>query len=199
MKLSRMEFLAMNNPVRRLSQRRIEFKVFQDFLSRHSIDLKGKTLLDLGCGSGYSTELLERTFEPVRMSAIDLMPEQIERAKRRKLRARFQIGDAGRLPYAANSFDAVFCFGVLHHVPKWRHALEEVARVLKPHGVFLVEELSKSLVDWEGLVGFKHPEESRFEWWEFEDGLKHAGLGVVDWKRLGLDSIRSYLCQKQIT
>lgn len=46
-------------------------------------------------------------------------------------------GDVARLPFAPSSFDAVLAVHVLHLVPDWRGALAEVARVVKPHGLFL--------------------------------------------------------------
>jgi ubiquinone/menaquinone biosynthesis C-methylase UbiE len=38
-------------------------------------------------------------------------------------------------------YDAVFDFGIIHHVPDWRAAVAEVARVLRPQGRFYAEEV----------------------------------------------------------
>jgi hypothetical protein len=58
MRLGRIEFLAMNNPLKRWLQKHVEFRVFRRHLEKHHIDLTGKAILDAGCGSGYGTELI---------------------------------------------------------------------------------------------------------------------------------------------
>jgi ubiquinone/menaquinone biosynthesis C-methylase UbiE len=49
------------------------------------------------------------------------------------------LADAGRLPLADGSVDAVFAAHVLHLLPHWQDAVDEVVRVLRPGGVFLVD------------------------------------------------------------
>jgi SAM-dependent methyltransferase len=46
------------------------------------------------------------------------------------------VGDAGRLPYADDSFDVVICSEVLEHLPDVDAALSEIARITKPGGKF---------------------------------------------------------------
>ena len=53
MRLSKAEFFAMNNPIRRLMQRNLEFRAFRESLKKHNIDLRGKMILDAGCGLGW--------------------------------------------------------------------------------------------------------------------------------------------------
>lgn len=50
--------------------------------------------------------------------------------------AGFAVGDAGGLPFAANTFDVVVCSEVLEHLPNYERTLDEIARVLKPRGRF---------------------------------------------------------------
>jgi 2-polyprenyl-3-methyl-5-hydroxy-6-metoxy-1,4-benzoquinol methylase len=61
MRLGRFEFIAMNNPLRRMIQERIEFRTFNRFLEKRNISLEGKVIMDVGCGSGYSTELIQKS------------------------------------------------------------------------------------------------------------------------------------------
>jgi len=59
--------------------------------------------------------------------------------------------------------DAVFGFGFLHHVPAWRDGLREVHRVLKPGGVYYMEEYYPSL--YQNIITRRltvHPEHDRF-------------------------------------
>jgi len=50
------------------------------------------------------------------------------------------VTDATSLPFPDAHLDAVFAFGILHHVQNWPHAVREVHRVLKPGEVFSFEE-----------------------------------------------------------
>lgn len=100
-------------------------------------ELKGKKLLEIGCGMGYDS--LEFIRRGVRVTAVDLTPKAVELAKRH-----FQvvgadadevrIGDALDLPFPNESFDAVWSNGVLHATGDTRTAISEVRRVLKPGG-----------------------------------------------------------------
>ncbi len=197
MKLSRIEFLVMNNPFRRLVQKHFEFRIFRQFLKKYNLDLSGKVILDAGCGSGYSSELILKELLPSKLVAFDLMPEQIELAKKRNLQADFFVGDMTRIELPANTFDAVFIFGVLHHIPEWRKAITEIARVLKPGGVFLLEEVKWSFVQTVDHFGFEHPKEAMFNWAELEDGLQGAGFKILEKRKIVVEIFKSFLCRKE--
>lgn len=101
-------------------------------------------VLELGCGAGYGTELVLEQFGAENVDAVDLDPQMVERARRRLTgygdRVRLVTGDVTNLSRALGaadgSYDAVFEFGILHHVEDWRAAVGEVARVLRPRGRF---------------------------------------------------------------
>ncbi len=119
MRLGKFEFLAMNNPLRRWHQKHVELKTFKDQLKKAGIELNDKVIMDGGCGSGYGTELIVNEFHPPRIVAFDFMPEQIALAKKRNLKVDFAVGDLAKIDAADRTFDVVFIFCVLHHVPKW--------------------------------------------------------------------------------
>lgn len=197
MRLSRIEFIVMNNPIRRWIQKVIEFRLLSGFMPKHHIDLNGGVILDTGCGSGYSTELIGNRYNPKELSAFDIMPEQIELAKKRYECARFFVGSITEIDSPSNKFDAVFLFGVLHHVTEWKRALGEIYRVLKPDGVLLIEEVDKTGVDFvDKYLGFYHPGESRFDWPELVKGMKEAGFYVVEDSRIVFSIFHAYLCMK---
>jgi ubiquinone/menaquinone biosynthesis C-methylase UbiE len=50
--------------------------------------------------------------------------------------------DASKLDFPDNHFDAVFDFGIIHHIPNWKDCIQELKRVLKPNGEVILEELS---------------------------------------------------------
>jgi len=179
MRLSRFEFRAMNTPFRRFILKHFEFSTFVRFLRKNNIDLKGKVLVDAGCGSGYDTGLIAQKFAPARLVAFDIMPEQIRLARRLGLNAEFFVGDMTHLELPDGMADAVFIFGVLHHIPAWRKALEELWRILADGGVLLIGE----------------PHE-RFRWSELEEGIRDAGFEMVEWRRLYAGFFRNYLWRK---
>lgn len=94
-----------------------------------------RDVVEVGCGTG---RLLERLAPLARRAeGVDLAPAMVARARERGLRVR--EGDARVLPFASATFDAVLCFRCFPHVPEPARALAEMARVLRPGGVALVE------------------------------------------------------------
>ncbi len=200
MRLSRVEFAVMNSSVRRLILKWIEFRLFSSFLKKHSVSITGGVILDAGCGSGYSTKLIGARYNPRELVAFDIMPEQIELANRRYGRARFFVGDVTEINSPSDKYDAVFVFGVLHHIPEWERALREIHRVLKPGGHMLIEEVDKKGVDFvEKYLHFSHPKESRFYWTQFVEELQTAGFDIIKDSKIIFNIFHAYLCMKPVT
>jgi ubiquinone/menaquinone biosynthesis C-methylase UbiE len=99
-------------------------------------DLRGKTVLDYGCGHGMAAVVFARAGAAV--SAFDLSPGYVNEAKERAtangVRIAFTVSDGERLPYADGSFDAVWGCAILHHLDL-AVAARELKRVLRPGGV----------------------------------------------------------------
>jgi len=180
MRLGRLGFAAMNNPVRRWLQKHIEFRIFKNHLKKRDIHLEDGVIMDAGCGSGYSTELILNEYHPSEVIAFDYMPEQVRLAERRGLDVEFVVGDLRGIECGSSRCDAVFIFGVLHHIAEWKKALSEVARVLKPGGVLLFDE-----------------PRYQFTWRQLEAGIKSEGMDILEVKTLLFGYFRAYLCQKR--
>jgi ubiquinone/menaquinone biosynthesis C-methylase UbiE len=105
-------------------------------------DVRGcKSLLDAGCGNGrYSQHMLKHADADARLTAFDLSPNMLERARRRvnDLRATYAVADVTKLPYADESFDAAVCGWVIEHLPDPRLGLRELARVMSPGAKLLL-------------------------------------------------------------
>lgn len=141
---------------------------FQLEYSYHLLgDVRGKTVLDYGCGSGENALLLASRGAMV--TGIDISPELIEIAKLRLeingLAAEFRAisGYDTGLPDA--SVDVVFCIAILHHLDL-ELARREVLRVLKPGGALIVQEPvrdSRTYAFLRGLVPFSEHVNSEYE------------------------------------
>lgn len=104
----------------------------------------GGWLLDVGCGNGRSTFKVADL--PLKILAFDVSKGAIRQAEQRARAARpaaklsFLTADAKHFPVRSGVMDHVLIYGVLHHVPEPRAACLEVARVLKPGGVYFGSE-----------------------------------------------------------
>jgi ubiquinone/menaquinone biosynthesis C-methylase UbiE len=107
------------------------FSLFVDFDA-----LRGKDVLDVGCGSGIATQLLAEAGANV--TAVDLTDWAVETTRRRLdafgLPGVVHQEDAERLPFADESFDLVFSWGVIHHSSDMDRALAELVRVCRGAG-----------------------------------------------------------------
>ncbi|WP_248897974.1 methyltransferase domain-containing protein [Haloplanus halobius] len=99
----------------------------------------GDRVLDVGCGTGFGTEgLLQYTDD---VHGLDQSAHQMAKAFEkfgRTGRVNFYRSDAERLPFAENSFDAVWSSGSIEYWPNPVDALTELRRVVKPGGSVLV-------------------------------------------------------------
>jgi SAM-dependent methyltransferase len=111
----------------------------EDDLIADLMRLKGRQLLELGCGAGWMTRLLAERFRPARILATEV--DRIQLAKNLAQLpipgVEFRYGGAETIAAPDASFDAVFMFKSLHHVPRdlMAPSLREIHRVLVPGGL----------------------------------------------------------------
>lgn len=114
-----------------------KFPWIMERIQREAKLLKGKHLLEIGCGMGYdSLELLKRG---VHVTATDLTPNAVAITRRHfevegVQAAEIRTANALDLPFPDDSFDAVWANGVLHATGDTHRAILEVKRVLNPGG-----------------------------------------------------------------
>lgn len=186
MKLNLLERLFIRNPLRPVVLRHLEARQ----LYRMGGPLRGGRVLEIGCGPGWGIPLIVDLFGAAEVHAFDLDGDMVARAGRRRPRraagTHLWVGNVRRIPVADGTYDAVFNFGVLHHVVDWRAALDEVFRVLKPGGRFYCEEILRRYIThpiWGRLM--KHPRHDRFDGAAFTAALAQAGFDVPRTKEMG--------------
>jgi ubiquinone/menaquinone biosynthesis C-methylase UbiE len=97
-----------------------------------------KRVLDLGCGTGFFLAELEQ--QRPGAVGLDISHDMLRVSEQYVPGARVITADAERLPFAEQSFDAVFCKGSLHHTRDHQRFLENCARALSPQGVLIMSE-----------------------------------------------------------
>ena len=99
---------------------------------------RGKKVLEVGFGAG--TDFIQWLRTGARVTGVDLTPEALAHARERisvyglPAPESLQVADAENLPFASDTFDLGYSFGVLHHSPDTEKALAELVRVTRPGG-----------------------------------------------------------------
>lgn len=109
-------------------------------------DFQSRKVLEIGFGMG--TDLFQFARGGAEVYGVDLSPEHLRIASERfaffGLPANLQLADAENLPFPDASFDAVYSFGVIHHIPNIEQAVREIYRVLRPGGQAIISVYHKN-------------------------------------------------------
>ena len=112
------------------------------------LEPKGKTALDIGCGGGILAE--EFAAAGFQVTGIDPSENSLhtarEHAKHSGLNIDYRSGIGENLEFKDNSFDVVYCCDVLEHVRDLPKCISEIARVLKPEGVFFYDTFNRNFL-----------------------------------------------------
>jgi ubiquinone/menaquinone biosynthesis C-methylase UbiE len=114
------------NPVQKFLIDRFHAKITDIVTSLHP-----ETLLDAGCGEGFTAEIFLRQMPALRLTGFDPHEPSVELARMRNPRGTFEVGSIYEMPFEDASFDVVGCFEVLEHLHDAPRALAELARVAK--------------------------------------------------------------------
>ena len=109
----------------------------------------GHDILEIGAGSGSVARQLLSSDPELAWTAIDIDPHMTE-ATGARLRdfpnALAKTADATALPFPDASFDSVVSCLMLHHIIDWERAVAETARVLRPGGIFVGYDLTRTVL-----------------------------------------------------
>ena len=151
-------------------------------LLRELGNIKGKTVLDVGCEDGYVSVKMARL--GAKVIAFDVVKPSIEklRKKIRKhgLSIKAFVAFAQKIPLKKGSIDAIVCTEVIEHMPKREIAFAEFARVLRPGGIVVItfpnEGLRKKLYPIVRLFGINSDVEEHVTLFEYSAGQIKAML-----------------------
>lgn len=120
---------------------KVEADLLNEHLSRYYFVqplAANRSVLDVGCGTGYGSAILAETAEQV--LALDISPEAVAFASKHYAAPRLEylVSDCCRMPVRSERFDVVVCFEVIEHVASPEQLLEQICDVLKPNGVLIV-------------------------------------------------------------
>jgi trans-aconitate 2-methyltransferase len=114
--------------------------VSRSFLAEHSpadVDVA----LDLGCGPGFSTELVDDVCAPRTLIGLDSSPQFLDKARARLPAARFETHDVAVTPLPGAPATVVYARLLLAHLPAPLGIAERWRTALGPRGVLLIEDL----------------------------------------------------------
>lgn len=138
-------------------------------------------VLDIGCGSGYSTSLLQaKGFQPV---GIDVSSEMIRFAQQAYPELPFRQGDIQQLPYKADTFDGILMINVIEWTPSPQEVLQELYRVTQEGGLICAGILGPTAgprkVSFKRLLGESVIMNTMMPW-EFMELAEQTGFNIID-------------------
>lgn len=112
-----------------------------DFL-RRTINQHPETIVDLGCGPGYTTQLLAGLFPHSRVVGLDASQRFIDLAQGfQSDRIAFYHHDVTRLPFPVDPADMLYCRFLVTHLSHLEQVIPDWAKQVRPGGLLLMEEV----------------------------------------------------------
>lgn len=134
-----------------LRQRQLVEQQLQEYRSGRHIDVfdifvrtlrelpglrPGMSLLEIGCSSGYYSEVISIAGVPLEYTGCDYSAPFINMARAKYPSAEFAVADATDLPFEDQCFDIVVSGCCLLHIPEYARAIEETVRVCRQYAIF---------------------------------------------------------------
>ena len=148
--------------------------------------LEGRDLrtLDVGAGTGFSSEGIAEHVDAASMTLLDQSPDQLRRAGRKPALAGCTrvLGDAERLPFDTDAFDRYVSCGSIEYWPEPQRAIAEAYRVLRPGGFALVVgplPPAGRIARWLADAWMLFPSEAQYREWFVRAGFEVAATAYL--------------------
>jgi ubiquinone/menaquinone biosynthesis C-methylase UbiE len=163
-------------------------------------EIRGKRVLDVGCGSGHETaDLWVKLGGDAQITAVDPVPgllsladenfeEYVNGSNGRELppvtetnRPEFRVMSAMNLDFPDHSFDVVYHSLILHWLPDPQRGIREIARVLKPGGLVFGTQITRPMASpYMNLIIQVHESVNGFFWEEeFNHWYEQSGVNIA--------------------
>ncbi len=173
-----------------------------EWLRDINTDIQVKTVLDLACGTGKYSRLLNSIYQPELVFAVDISMPMLQKSREYAMANGMENvihirGDAAALPFKSGAIDRINCFGALHLFPDVPGTLGEISRVSKQKAVFTCLTSRKD----KGLFGIGQSLFSRLFSFHFfdEELLKQdmGKVGLVNMQSVRKKMVLMFQCEKQ--
>jgi MPBQ/MSBQ methyltransferase len=146
-----------------------------------AMDERSLLTLDVGAGTGFTTEGIVERIAAERVTMLDQSPHQLARARAKPQLARCSkvIGDAEDLPFATDRFDRYVSAGSIEYWPEPERAIAEAYRVLRPGGRALIVgpvRPAHRLLRWLADAWMLFPTETQYRGWFARAGFADVRL-----------------------
>ena len=145
-------------------------------------NLKGKKLLDLGCGPGI--HLRKYYKRGAICSGVDLSSEMIRLAKKQNPKIELKVGSVYKINFKTGSFDIITASFVMDHVSDLKKAVCEIKRVLKKGGLFIFSIPHPTSMMFRNSKGAYVPTNSYYDNTVYYYNLAGAGHIFPDYPRI---------------
>ncbi len=160
--------------------------------------IKGKKVVDIGCGAGRDAELFVKAgFD---YTGIDISSGMLRQARRRVKQAKFLRMDFYNLPFRQKTFDGFWAAASLLHIPKYRirKVLRSIKEIITDEGIGFISLKPKTSLDQGVVVEKKYGETIKrfFAFYtdkEFQNILKDSGFQIVKHHVLK-GEVQNWLC-----
>ena len=157
-------------------------KMRDDSLTIAQLDTPNIQVIDVGSGTGFTTEGIVKHVSPSQVTCVDQSPHQMSKAKvKPNLQGcTFQIGDAENIPFPTDKFDRYVSAGSIEYWPNPQKGITEAYRVIKEGGVAtLIGPIDppNALVSFAANAWMLFPKDEEYRKW-----FKDAGFSNIEVK-----------------
>jgi ubiquinone/menaquinone biosynthesis C-methylase UbiE len=159
-----------------------------DLLMQEAPEKPPRCIVDVGCGTGRLLRAVSVRWPEAQLIGVDPAGQMVSQADRLCPKATFKVAPAESLPLPGESADIVLSSISFHHWAEQGRGLQEIARVLRPEGLFCLADHTFRLA---GLFGGKVRSRD-----EIRGLLMSAGLAVRRYRRLRVRCVLIAVAQK---